>query len=44
MHVVVHAERRTPAQRPDPQPYVMYPRHIADDGSFSIAAAVWDVG
>lgn len=32
------------AQRPDPQRYVMYPLHIADDGSFSIAAAVWDVG
>jgi 3-mercaptopropionate dioxygenase len=30
--------------RPDPQRYVMYPLHIASDGAFSIAAAVWDVG
>lgn len=32
------------ARRPDPDRYVMHPLHIADDGSFSIAAAVWDVG
>lgn len=30
--------------RPDPVRYVMYPLHVADDGSFSIASAVWDVG
>ncbi|MGW6457909.1 hypothetical protein ACWF94_18705 [Streptomyces sp. NPDC055078] len=30
--------------RPGPTRYVMYPLHIAADGSFSIAAAVWDVG
>jgi predicted metal-dependent enzyme (double-stranded beta helix superfamily) len=30
--------------RPDPERYVMYPLHVAADGSFSIAAAVWDVG
>jgi predicted metal-dependent enzyme (double-stranded beta helix superfamily) len=30
--------------RPDPKRYVMYPLHVARDGSFSIASAVWDVG
>lgn len=30
--------------RPDPVRYVMYPLHVAADGSFSIASAVWDVG
>jgi 3-mercaptopropionate dioxygenase len=30
--------------RPDPERYVMYPLHVAADGSFSIASAVWDVG
>ena len=30
--------------RPDPERYVMYPLHVAEDGSFSIASAVWDVG
>ena len=30
--------------RPDPERYVMYPLHVADDGSFSIASAVWNVG
>jgi predicted metal-dependent enzyme (double-stranded beta helix superfamily) len=30
--------------RPDPERYVMYPLHVAGDGSFSIASAVWDVG
>jgi predicted metal-dependent enzyme (double-stranded beta helix superfamily) len=30
--------------RPNPERYVMYPLHVAADGSFSIAAAVWDVG
>lgn len=30
--------------RPDPERYVMYPLHVAPDGSFSIASAVWDVG
>jgi predicted metal-dependent enzyme (double-stranded beta helix superfamily) len=29
---------------PDPERYVMYPLHVAEDGAFSIAAAVWDVG
>jgi 3-mercaptopropionate dioxygenase len=29
---------------PDPVRYVMYPLHVAPDGSFSIASAVWDVG
>ncbi|KRC52582.1 MULTISPECIES: cysteine dioxygenase family protein [unclassified Nocardioides] len=29
---------------PDPQRYVMYPLHVAADGSFSIASAVWNVG
>lgn len=29
---------------PDPVRYVMYPLHVAADGSFSIASAVWDVG
>jgi predicted metal-dependent enzyme (double-stranded beta helix superfamily) len=29
---------------PDPERYVMYPLHVAADGSFSIASAVWDVG
>ena len=28
----------------NPEHYVMYPLHVAADGSFSIAAAVWDVG
>ncbi|RLV50396.1 hypothetical protein D9V37_04940 [Nocardioides mangrovicus] len=32
------------ATRPDPERYVMYPLHVAEDGSFSIASAVWDVG
>ncbi len=30
--------------RPDPERYVMYPLHVAADGSFSIASAVWNVG
>ncbi|PRZ40847.1 putative metal-dependent enzyme (double-stranded beta helix superfamily) [Antricoccus suffuscus] len=30
--------------RPNPDRYVMYPLYIADDESFSIASAVWDVG
>jgi predicted metal-dependent enzyme (double-stranded beta helix superfamily) len=30
--------------QPDPERYVMYPLHVAADGSFSIASAVWDVG
>ncbi|QCW49374.1 hypothetical protein FE634_01170 [Nocardioides dongxiaopingii] len=30
--------------RPDPERYVMYPLHVAADGGFSIASAVWDVG
>lgn len=30
--------------QPDPVRYVMYPLHVAADGSFSIASAVWDVG
>lgn len=30
--------------RPDPERYVMYPLHVAADGSFSVASAVWDVG
>ncbi|MEI5673219.1 MULTISPECIES: cysteine dioxygenase family protein [Nocardioides] len=30
--------------RPDPVRYVMYPLHVAADGGFSIASAVWDVG
>ena len=30
--------------RPDPDRYVMYPLHVASDGSFSIASAVWNVG
>ncbi len=30
--------------RPDPDRYVMYPLHVAADGGFSIASAVWDVG
>lgn len=29
---------------PRPDKYVMRPLHVADDGSFSIACAVWDVG
>lgn len=29
---------------PNPERYVMYPLHVADDESFSVAAAVWDVG
>ncbi|MCR1784940.1 hypothetical protein KVF89_20535 [Nocardioides carbamazepini] len=29
---------------PDPERYVMYPLHVASDGSFSIASAVWNVG
>jgi 3-mercaptopropionate dioxygenase len=35
-----------PAEKtaPDPNRYVMYPLHVARDGSFSIASAVWDVG
>lgn len=33
-----------PQRRPDPERYVMYPLHVAADGSFSIASAVWDVG
>lgn len=28
----------------DPDHYVIYPLHVAEDRSFSIAAAVWDVG
>ena len=30
--------------QPDPERYVMYPLHVAEDGSFSIASAVWNVG
>jgi predicted metal-dependent enzyme (double-stranded beta helix superfamily) len=30
--------------QPDPDAYVMYPLHVEDDGSFSIAAAVWGTG
>jgi predicted metal-dependent enzyme (double-stranded beta helix superfamily) len=30
--------------RPHPDRYVMYPMHVAPDGSFSIASAVWNVG
>jgi 3-mercaptopropionate dioxygenase len=30
--------------QPDPERYVMYPLHVAADGSFSIASAVWNVG
>jgi predicted metal-dependent enzyme (double-stranded beta helix superfamily) len=30
--------------RPDPERYVMYPLHVAADGSFSVASAVWNVG
>lgn len=30
--------------QPDPDRYVMYPLHVAADGSFSIASAVWNVG
>jgi predicted metal-dependent enzyme (double-stranded beta helix superfamily) len=30
--------------RPDPDRYVMYPLHVAADGGFSIASAVWNVG
>jgi predicted metal-dependent enzyme (double-stranded beta helix superfamily) len=35
-----------PAEKtaPDTERYVMYPLHVAEDGSFSIASAVWDVG
>ncbi len=33
-----------PLRRPDPERYVMYPLFVAEDGSFSIASAVWDVG
>lgn len=33
-----------PATRPDPERYVMYPLHVAADGTFSIASAVWNVG
>lgn len=33
-----------PLRRPNPERYVMYPLHVAPDGSFSIASAVWDVG
>ena len=32
------------ARRPDPERYVMYPLHVAEDESFSIASAVWNVG
>lgn len=32
------------AKRPDTERYVMYPLHVAEDESFSIAAAVWNVG
>ena len=31
-------------RRPDPEHYVMYPLAVAEDGSYSIACAVWDVG
>lgn len=31
-------------QIPNPERYVMYPLHIAADGSFCIASAVWGVG
>lgn len=30
--------------RPGDGRYVMYPLHVASDGSFSVASAVWDVG
>ncbi|CUR60799.1 conserved hypothetical protein [metagenome] len=30
--------------RADPDHYVLRPLHVAPDGSFSIAAAVWDLG
>jgi predicted metal-dependent enzyme (double-stranded beta helix superfamily) len=33
-----------PLRTPDPSHYVMYPLAVADDDSYSIACAVWDVG
>jgi 3-mercaptopropionate dioxygenase len=30
--------------QPDTERYVMYPLHVAADGSYSIASAVWNVG
>jgi predicted metal-dependent enzyme (double-stranded beta helix superfamily) len=35
---------RTGYTQPDPDRYVVYPLHVEDDGSFSVAAAVWDIG
>jgi 3-mercaptopropionate dioxygenase len=34
----------TAVTRPGPDSYTMYPLYVAQDGSLSIAAAVWDVG
>src|SRR5690625_4352537 len=31
-------------RRPNKEKYVLYPVYVAEDGSFSIASAVWDVG
>jgi predicted metal-dependent enzyme (double-stranded beta helix superfamily) len=33
-----------PLTEPHPERYVMYPLHVAEDASFSIASAVWGVG
>ncbi|MGQ2912193.1 hypothetical protein [Aeromicrobium sp.] len=33
-----------PLRAPHDDHYVMYPLHVAEDGSFSIASAVWNVG
>lgn len=33
-----------PLRAPNEDHYVMYPLHVAEDGSFSIASAVWNVG
>lgn len=33
-----------PLREPNEDHYVMYPLHVAEDGSFSIASAVWNVG
>lgn len=33
-----------PMRRPSADSYAMYPLHVADDGSFCVAVAVWGVG
>lgn len=44
--LVAHGPEIVPAamRRPREDSYAMYPLHVADDGGFSVAVAVWGVG